>query len=1059
MRDEHRSFTTLFFRFPRVAFLAILTLLVAGILSFDLLGRQEDPSLTRRYGRIVTVMPGADAHSIEALVTRPIESKLLEIAELEEISSTSRAGVSVLLLDIDEALGPDGVEEIWTEIFQKVDQAQPDLPAAAGTPEVIRAYLGAATMIIGLTPGRENGASVNILGRLAENLADDLRGIYGTEQTEIFGAVEEEISVELDGAALSVLGLSLPKIAQILNQSDVRVPAGELSSAQNKLALKLTGEFDSIDRIGDVIVRHQSDGSFVKLRDIAKIELSEITPPNQLAMLAGQRGVTVAAYLAPNQRVDSWNAQARKLVADFAQRSGERIGVDIIFEQNSYATSRLADLAKTLLFSIALIFFVLFFTMGWRSALVIGTVLPLTLAMLFLLFRWQGSPLHQMSVSGLIVALGLLIDNAIVVVDEFRLFRKRSSSDLQAINKTIKHLYMPLGASTLTTVLAFMPIVLLPGAAGEFVGMVGMSVNFAIVSSYLLSMTIIPALAAWAKVGRQDLEASRNFWRDGFSHPWLTQAYGTTIDWVLRWPILGFAFSLALPIVGFVTVFSAPSQFFPQTDRDMFSLDLSLDPSASIEATTKMAGQIREELLENQAVKEVYWFVGQGAPRVYYNVFNFQERNSAYAAGFAHTQSNQATRENIWDIQAQLRRNYSGARILALPFEQGPPVDAPIIIKIFGDNLRTLDHLSEEIRAIIMRDGKASYSFSSIKLGAPTLSIEVDEAVLGLTGQNPVGLSQDLSARNIGLDAGRVIEGVQDIPVRIRAPEDEMQKISQLRTALLSSADSNNLAGLPLEAVADFGLKPETAVITRENGRRVNLVYGFLMPYALPAPANQAVLDAVENADLQLPAGYRLGIGGEQEERSNAFANLRSVAIPLLIAMVVCIVFVFNNFKYGAVVIMSAVLSLGLAFFGIWMFAVPVGFMAILGAMGLLGLAINDTIVVLSALRVDEAAKAGDLAAARDTIIDATRHIVSTTLTTIGGFSPLLIVGDPFWLPLAAAIAGGVTGACLLALYFVPACFAAFIMLKPRHSEYSSADQAGVMRRLIRRLFFVPVHN
>lgn len=1011
---------TLFFRFPRLTGLILFLIIAAGMASLATMGRQEDPTLVERFGRVVTFFPGADAHRVEALLTEPVEEALLQLEEVDEIHSTSRANVSVVEISIREDLSEAMVEQAWTKVRDQVAAAEAGFPDGVGRPEVIRQYMGAATLIVALTWPEDTPAGYGAMSRLARDLADRLRNVPGTEQVEIFGAPSEEVRVVLDPESAAALGLTAADIARVLAASDAKAPAGRVEGGGLDLTVEVEGSFNSLDRVREVPIPGLSPGSLVRVGDIARVERGVEDPLTTEARRNGVRTILVAAYLEPELQVDSWDGRAQEAVEAFAQAT-PGLDVDIVFAQAEYVTDRLFGLATNLGFSALIVFAVLFLMMGWRSALIVGSALPLTVLLCLFLIDLYGEPLHQMSVTGLVVALGLLIDNAIVIVDDYRLLRARGMERLEAVDKAVRSLFGPLLASTLTTIFAFAPIALMPGVAGEFISMIGISVIFAVASSFIIAFTLIIAFAAWFDDGRAG--QSGPFWRDGLRSPVLANLYRRLLDAVTAQPLLGLMLGVLLPVAGLAAATTLPSQFFPQTERDMFQVNMTLPPATSLEETRAQSQAASELLYGYEGVEDVVWVIGESAPRVYYNVVTGEAGRPNYAAGFVRTTSAQATRSIVTDFQAEARRRFPDAQFLALPFEQGPPTPAPIELKLIGPELATLDRLADGIRAVLSATPGVTYTQAQMLTGEPVARLNADETSVALSGLRLGELAGRIRADLSGAVGGSVLEGVEELPVRVIAPDTRRAGVEAIGSTPLPQAPRTGLAASPAGSFGPVTLEPQTASIFRIDGERANPVYGFLSPFVLPAPVLADFLERLDGAGIEMPPGYRLEIGGEAESQGDAMADLMSSALPLLILMVGAVVLAFNSVRYAAVVFAVGALSVGLALFGVWLFGTPLGFNAIVGAMGLVGLSINGTIVVLSALKANDAARAGDREAIRETVVDATRHILATTLTTIGGFAPLLIEGDAFWLPFAAAVAGGVAGSAVLALVFAPSAF------------------------------------
>ncbi|MEM7459575.1 MAG: efflux RND transporter permease subunit, partial [Pseudomonadota bacterium] len=649
-------------------------------------------------------------------------------------------------------------------------------------------------------------------------------------------------------------------------------------------------------------------------------------------------------------------------------------------------------------------------------------------------------PLHQMSVTGLVISLGLLIDNAIVVVDEYEQERVHGRSILEAIDEALKKLFGPLFASTLTTVLAFAPIAFMPGAAGEFIGMIGTSVMLSVIMSFLVAMTVIPALAGM--LDRKPVPGERSwFWRDGIKFSLLTDGYRWSIERVLRNPLIGVLLGVVPVAIGFYLASLLPGQFFPQTERDQFQIDISLNPSATIYEARDIVLEVDAFLRDQYPdIESMHFVVGEPGPRVYYNSMNNTEGVPGYANGFVQLGNNETTRILVTDVQATLRREFPQAQILASPFEQGPPVPAPIAFSISGDNIDVLNDLGNQARQVLAQTPGVTFTSARLQVGAPIVTLQADETATAMSGIRLTGLASEIRAELEGVQAGSILEGVEEIPVRVIAPEARRSELSDLRSKTISNARPGG--GTPLSALGELTLAPETATIVRLDGKRVNEVFGYVQPYALPAEINETFKANLAASGFELPPGYEWIEGGVSSNGSAAITSLASLAVPLVLVMLGAVALVFNSFRMAFLVMGVGFMAMGLAFAGVWMFNLPLGFNAILGALGLLGISINGTIVVLSLLTNNEAARNDDIIAQREIVVAATRHIVATTLTTMGGFVPIILQGDVFWMPLATGIAGGVAGSAILALYFTPAVYRIMTM-KPLQRLFRLASGRG----------------
>ncbi len=1018
----------LFFRSPRLTMLALGLVVVGGLTAYSSIGRQEDPLLRERFGNVITFFPGASPARVESLVTEKIEQELRELKEISEIASESRKGVSSLGVELVEGL-PD-TDLAWSKVRDALSDAQVQLPPEAGEPELTVNTTAAQTMLVALRWTRDDPAQLGLLTRLAEELENRLRNISGTKETDIYGEAEEEIRVTVDPDEVAAADLTVRQISAAIAQSDTKAPAGQARGATADLAIEIGDDLTSVDRIRRVPLKNTAEGETLRVGDIAVVTKDARDPPQTMAIVEGTRAVAVGVTAEPDQRVDLWAQKARSIIDEFANSLPQQIAVETIFDQSQYTEVRLQNLAINLALGALIVVLVLIVTMGLRSALLVGSALPMTLAMALAQMNALGVDLHQISVTGLIVSLGLLIDNAIVVTDEFNQFRAKGFGVATAVGKAVRRLVVPLFASTSTTVLAFAPIAFAPGATGQFVGTIGLSVMLCVMSSYFLAMTVIPAIAGFVdQRAGQVVGASGIWWRDGLTNERLIGSFTWLLDFVIKRPWAGIGLASTLPIIGFVLGTTLVLQFFPPVDRNQFQVQLRLPPQTSISETLQTVERARALFEEYPEIVSNHWFLGEGAPRVFYNAFSQQDGVSSYAGAFVTTTSAATTNRILPRLQEDFRNAFPEALFLLLPFEQGPPFDAPIEIRVIGPELAELRRIGDDVRRVIAETDRVTYTAATLSGGTPKLVFVPDEFEAQTAGYDLAELASELNANLEGQSGGSVLEGTEEIPVVVRVRDADRNSLMRLASQSLRAPGNtdqvpdNRLNTIPLNALTEPKLVSELNGIARRDGERENRIQAYLVPYTLPAPILSTVQARLADESIDVPAGYRLNIGGEAEERNESLGGLASLALPLIITMAGIIILSFNSFAYAGVIGLTGFLSVGLALFGVWIFGYPMGFTAIIGTLGLVGLAINGTIIVLSGLLEDPIARTKDPVAVRNVTLSSTRHIVSTTLTTIGGLVPLIIFGGTFWPPFATAIAGGVGGAALISLIMTPSIF------------------------------------
>ena len=1017
---------TLFYRNTRLLVLTIILIAVWGISSYFALPRLEDPELVSRNATIKTFFPGADAARIEALITDKIEDELVEIEEIKDYESTSSSGSSIINIELEDMVQKSEVDGIWSRVQNQIDEVKPALPAGASEPELDKIKIKAYALITALTWQQDDKPNYSILNRQAEVLKDRIQAIAGTEEVELYGDRDEEILVEIDKDAIASYNLTVADISRQIQQSDSKTSAGRLSNSNNDLSIEVAGELDTIARVRNIPLNFGERGQFIRLQDIATVTKGVSTPAVELSLISDRPGVALGVHVKSGVRLDLWAKQANAVLEEYSAELPSGMELKTILNQSNYVEARLNGLILNLILGGALVFLVTLLMMGWRSAIIVGTSLPLSILMVFGWMNVMGIPLHQMSITGLIVALGILIDNGIVMVDEVTNHLKNNVKPIKAIKNSTKNLAVPLLSSTITTVLAFLPIALLPGATGEFVGTIAISVILAVCSSLFLALTVMPTLAA--KLYRSP---QRQSWlQTGISIPILTQSYTKTIKWTASRPVLGICLALSLPIIGFIQAGSLPQQFFPAADRDQLQIQLELPAATSITQTQAVTEQIRDRLLEFDNITDVHWFIGRSAPRFYYNVQGNREQEAGYAQAIVQLQG-LSTSNLAKQMQTELDSNFPSARILVRQLEQGPPFDAPVEMRIYGSDLDVLQQLGEEARSLLLGVPDITHTRASLAEVRPQLELEVDEEEVRLAGLDRSAIADRLNSNLEGTSGGSILESTEELPVKVRLSADNRDRLNDITSLDLLSSQGNSV---PLSSLGKPTLKPELAKISRYNGQRVNTVQGFLTPGVLP---DKALTDFQQQiANWRLPNGYSYEFGGEAEQKNDALGGLVSTVGVLVVLMVATLVLSLGSFGLAAVIGVVAIASFGLGLFSIWIFGYPFGFNPIIGTVGLIGVAINDSIVVLAAIQQHPVARTGNKKAIREVVLHSTRHVIATTLTTAIGFVPLLLGGGEFWPPLAIAIAGGVIGATLLALYLIPAAY--LIIVREKKSRRSS---------------------
>ncbi|MDJ1007838.1 MAG: efflux RND transporter permease subunit [Paracoccaceae bacterium] len=1021
---------TLTVRNPRLVALALMVIVVAGLSAFLTLGRQEDPTITNINAVVTTAYPGADPARVETLVTRPIEEELRQIPEINVISSTSAEGISIVSIELQETVDPGSIEQIWSETRDAVADAALAFPAGALQPEVDSDRLGAYAAIVALT-AETDAPNPAILARYGDLLAERLRNTPGAKLVTLYGEATEEILVEIDPAASAALGLTPDAISAAIAQADAKVRSGRAVGSGQDILLDVSGDFETLDRVREVVLAEDGRGNVTRLGDIAEVRRAVEDPAASVALSNGQPAIVAAVMVEDGLRIDQWMGWLQEDLDAFRADLPASLTLTQVFDQSEYTDERLAEVATNMGIGIALVVAVLLVTLGVRAALIVALVLPVVSLATIASMSFIGLPIHQMSVTGIIVALGLLVDAAIVMTDEIRQRLGRGLPRLEAVSDGVRRLAAPLLASTVTTALSFVPMILLPGPAGDFVGSIAIAVVLMLAWSLIVALTITPAIAG------RFLAANRP---GGIRSGRTGRILRASLEWSVRNPLKSIALALVLPVTGFASFGTLTAQFFPGVDRDQFHIEVELQPGTALSETRAVSERIDAALAATPGIETVVWVIGESAPAFYYNIVGSRENEPAFAQALVTTESAEATAALLTPLQAELDASFPEARILVRGLVQGPPVDAPVEFRIVGADLETLRETGDAIRDVLLGVDRVASVRADYEGGAPKLAVDVDEDAARLVGLDLGSVARQLEATLDGATGGSVIEAGEELPVRVRLAGD-------LRTdpARIATLDLVGPGGaVPLDAVASLRYTPSDAAIVRRNGERVNTVQAFTEAGALPEEVLADARAALDAAGFALPAGYRLEIGGDSDARNDVVSNLLAPIGLIVTLSIATVVMTFNSFRLTAVTFLVAGLAAGLSILSLAVFDYPFGINAVIGVIGSIGVSINAAIIILTGLQNSPDASAGDPSAMAEVVMGSSRHITSTTLTTAGGFLPLILGGGGFWPPFAMAIAGGVLLSTVVSFYFTPQMFA---LVRPRKAPEAVAEPApGVVR-------------
>lgn len=1029
--DKSYPWYTLFYRRGHLLVLSLLILITAGLSALGSLPRIEDPRIDTRNALIITQYPGASAERVEALVSDVLEDRLREIFEIKEVKSTSRAGISIILIETQDWIDNTSNEQLFSEIRDAIGAAAESFPEGAMAP-IFDEKRGATafTLLLSVRAEHFDNTPITLTARLAQELTDRLRNVNGTELVRVYGAPQEEISVNIDPIKLAATGLTLQQVSNTISRADPKLPAGILNTEQSNLRFTVGEGLNGVNMIASIPLVNEQ-GRYLRVEDVASVERSYTTPRGEIAFLNGEESIFVAARMQPSLRSDVWTKNALAVVEQFNKDFSGTLTATVAFEQNEYTATRLADLSMNLLMGCAVVMMVILLFMGFRAAWIVGLALPLCAAFALFSLSFYNEQIHQMSIFGMIIAIGLLIDNAIVITDEIRInLQDPNLTRVGAMAKSVSHLFAPLLASTLTTILGFMPIFLLDGNIGDFVGPIAISVVMALIGSLFISLTIIAALAARFLPkhdnASQGKAVSNSWWKVGLQAPQLSLAFKRQLGRWIKQPIFVLPVVAILCLSGFVLSSTLANVFFPSADRDQFEVYLWTKEGSSIDNTTHYVKEIDAAIRLEQGVKQVSWLVGGSAPSVYYNQMMTRDNMPYFANAVVSTHTVEEAAALVGELQHSLDSEYPEVQIVVRAFGQGPPIAAPVEVEIFGPDLNILNDLGDKVRMLMSQVDGISQSITSISMGEPELKINADSDNLSYLGLTLSELANQMQVNFSGITGGSVLESTEEIPVRVRLDEAYRQNVTSVDAMPIPVAGDNAISWSPLAAVTNLTLQPATSSITRVDGERLNRIQAFLLPGVPAVDASNQLRDLLES-QLELPEGYRIHLAGDADEQQQALGKLATYAPVLLVLMITTLILTFTSLRMAGVIALVAILSVGLGMFSLWISGLPVGFNPLLGCAGLIGVAINGSIVVIAAINANPKAKKGDTKAIVEETMSCSRHILSTTFTTVGGLIPLLLFSEgSFWPPLAVVLAGGVGFSVILSLVFTPTIVAAF---------------------------------
>ena len=1000
---------------PKIFVLFLLFVVVGGLLSFDSLPRQENPQLAERWGDITAVLPGASPERVETQISDILETELREIDEIKILSSNSSTGVGLVGIELKETVSKAQTDEVWSKIENKLRETSNLVPE--GTRIGLSHSGPPTTLLFALQWLGDGEPQMIIISRLASQLKRKLANISNSEKSVIYGDTKEEIYIGANLDLLADAGMNIQDIANAVNQYDSKQALGNITGAKSEFRIQAQDNISLVNDLKKLPLKIIGDFQALRLEDVATVNKLPVDPPIEFVEFNGTPSVFVEVRGIFSQRTDLYSGSVLRITDEFKRELPEEIGLELVFNEADFVEDKFSFLLQSILIATFLVLALSYISLGPRSAIIVSAVVPLTILLVLVLCSIFSIPLHTTSVTGIILSLGLLIDNSIIVVEDYKFRKSKNLINREAIYASIKHLSLPLLAATVTTGLAFMPMAAGKGASPEFVGEMAITIIFAVSSSLLLALTVVPVLL---KIMEEknffNLNNSKN---SGFSNDKIYKNYEKFLKWSFHKPFRALILALILPLTGFISFNFLDTDFFPNQGKPMFKVEVELDKNASIFATKERVKSIREQVLMEDYIDSDMWWIGRRLPRLLYNVIGGSsgEGSDNLATGVYFTNSYSEMDRSLEDLAKNLEKDHADVRIRVSKFTNGPPVEFPVQVAIFGDDNQVLKILGERLKAIISKSPQVSDVFADQSASITGLELKLDEIDLAFSSKSSREILNEISSSTRGMYISSMLDGNKEIPIRIKNNNIESKEINQ--TSLLAIPGRNGYEYV--ENFSDIEFKSEINQINRYQGSRLNSVKAAVYPGSLASMVLKDVEEELKVFESSLPAGYSMRQFGDADERARSFGQLFSTFFLFLGLIILTLVMILNSFLQASVILLVGFLCVGLGFLGMFLGFQNFGFIGLVGIVGLAGLAINDAIVVLSHL--NEEAADGKLSKDEliSTTIRSTRHIVTTSITTVGGLFPLLF--DTFFETLAWAMCFGVIGSALIALLLIPSMY------------------------------------
>lgn len=1024
-------------KYPQVTITILAITFAVGINSLLHMPRREDPKITIRQGLVIAYYPGANSVQVEDQVTEKVEQYLFQFEEVrkEKTYSTTRDGAVVVNVELEESVKRPDI--FWNKLKHELLLAkQLDLPQGVIGPIVNTEFGDTKALVIGIES--EQGDYAQLKNHITK-LEDALRTIQAVSKIKRIGEQKEQVVISSSSEKLAQYDIPLKQVVSVLRSQNAINATGSVKTGQLEVPLYTTGYYTTEDEIANQIIGTSDNGDVVRVKDVAKVKRIYEEPTSK-SYINGKNAMMLAVEMHAGNNIVEFGDNVQDKLAAFQEQLPTGYSLTTIVDQPGIVSKNISHFFHEFFLAIISVVIVVILLMPFRIAAVAATAIPMTVAVTFALLHAFGIELHQVSLAALIVVLGMVVDDAIVVADNYVELLDKGLDRWTAAWRSASDLVVPVLTATVTIIAAFLPMVILTGSVGEFIYALPVTVAISLTASFIVSMVLTPLLCyKFIKKGLHNPEKAAKKKKpsvlDGMQN-----AYDRSLEWAMKHPrftIWGSLLSIVLAGVLYITI---DQKFFPAAERNQFVVELWMPSGTQLEETEKAMNSLENLVRNDERVIDYTSFVGSSAPRFYYN-FSPEFPVSNYGQVLVNTTDEHTAEALATSLNEQLTDILPQARVEAKLMQQGTPTKSPVEIRIVGSDLNTLKTIGNKVESI-MRSARGSRlvhnNFTEDVYGV-SIQLSNEASRLGFTTGS---VAQVIYTGFNGAPITTMYEGETPVDIVLRLEEEERQNFEDIKDTYLPSPATGE--PVPLRQIATLTPQWHTGRIMHRNGLRTLTVGSQTTDDVLPSELLKSIKPAID--ELELPHGYHLEIGGEQENKKETFSQMIVALSISLVAIFLILLLQFKNLKEASIVMFSIPLSLFGALAGLHLTGNNFGFTAFVGLISLSGIVVRNAIILVD--YTNELLEKGmDIpTAAMEAGKRRLRPIFLTATAAAIGVVPMIVSGSPMWGPLASVIAVGVLFSMVMSLVAVPVMYVRW--MKPsdkQHNEVTSSGQSKVI--------------